>query len=100
MKNSADLHILLSLIQQFLITIKFAFSVSEFLFLIWVQKIITMKILVLCAINSSRHRKCFVRGLIHSLFVSKALTRLCLARSGFGHKQLVNETLQATIPIT
>ena len=34
-----------------------------------------MKILVLCVINRSRHRKGFVRGFIHSLFVSKALTR-------------------------
>ena len=34
-----------------------------------------MKILVLRVIKSSRHRKCFVRGQIHSLFVSKALTR-------------------------
>ena len=32
-----------------------------------------MKILVLRVINSSRHRKCFVRGYMHSLFVSKAL---------------------------
>ena len=42
-----------------------------------------MKILVLRVINSSRHRKCFVRGDMHSLFVSKALTRSYLARSGF-----------------
>jgi len=33
-----------------------------------------MKILVLRVINSSRHRNCFVRGYIHSLFLSKALT--------------------------
>ena len=33
-----------------------------------------MKILVLRVINSSRHRKCFVRPM-HSLFVSKDLTR-------------------------
>ena len=49
-----------------------------------------MKILVLRVINSSRHRKCFVRGYMHSLFVSKALTRSYLARSGFWHKQLVH----------
>ena len=57
--------------------IKFAFGsiVGEFLFLICVQKTILMKILVLCVINSSRHRKCFVRAFIHSLFVSKTLTR-------------------------
>ena len=42
-----------------------------------------MKILVLCVINSSRHRKCFVCGCIHSLFVLKAFTRSYLARSGF-----------------
>ena len=29
------------------------------------------------------NKKCFVRGFIHSLFVSKALTRSYLARSGF-----------------
>ena len=34
-------------------------------------------------IYSLRHRKCFVRGFIHELFVSKALTRSYLARSGF-----------------
>ena len=34
-----------------------------------------MKILVLRVKNSSRHRKRFVRGYMHSLFVSKALTR-------------------------
>ena len=65
--------------------IKFAFGsvVSEFLFPICVQKASSMKILLFCVINSSRHRKCFVRGFILSLFVSKALTRSYLARSGF-----------------
>ena len=65
--------------------IKFAFGsvVSEFLFPICVQKASSMKILLFCVINSSRHRKCFVRGFIHELFVSKALTRSYLARSGF-----------------
>ena len=58
-------------------------QVREFLFLICVEKTISMKILVLRVINSSRHRNCFVRGYIHSLFVSKALTRSYLARSGF-----------------
>ena len=53
----------------------FVLQVREFLFLICVKKTISMKILVLRAINSSRHRNCFVRGYIHSLFVSKALTR-------------------------
>ena len=57
--------------------------VIEFLFLICVQKASSMKILLFCLINSSRHRKCFLRGFIHELFVSKALTRSYLARSGF-----------------
>ena len=72
----------------------FAFGsfVSEFLFLIYVQKASSMKILLFCVIKSSRHRKCFVRGFIHSLFVSKVLTCSYLARSGFLHKQLVNKT--------
>ena len=34
-----------------------------------------MKILVLRVINSSRQRKCFVRSYMHSLLLSKALTR-------------------------
>ena len=55
----------------------FLLQVREFLFLVCVKKTISMKILVL------RHRSCFVRGYIHSLFVSKALTRPYLARSGF-----------------
>ena len=58
-------------------------QVLEFLFLICVKKTISLKILVLRVINSLRHRNCFVRGYIHSLFVSKALTRSYLARSGF-----------------
>ena len=64
---------------------KFAFGsiVREFLFLICIQKASSMKILLFCLINSSRHRKCFVRGFIHELFVSKALTRSYLACSGF-----------------
>ena len=61
----------------------FLLQVREFLFLICVKKTISMKILVLRVINSLRHRNCFVRGYIHSLFVSKALTRSYLARSGF-----------------
>ena len=61
----------------------FLLQVREFLFLICVKKTISMKILVLRVINSSRHRNCFVRGYIHSLFVSKALTRSYLAHSGF-----------------
>ena len=61
----------------------FLLQVCEFLFLICVKKALSMKILVLRVINSSGHRNCFVRGYIHSLFVSKALTRSYLARSGF-----------------
>ena len=61
----------------------FLLQVREFLFLICVMKTISIKILVLPVTNSSRHRNCFVRGYIHSLFVSKALTRSYLARSGF-----------------
>ena len=62
----------------------FLLEVREFLFVICVKKkTISVKILVLRVINSSRHRNCFVRGYIHSSFVSKALTRSYLARSGF-----------------
>ena len=61
----------------------FLLQVREFLFLICVEKTISMKILVLRVINSSRHRNYFVRGYIHSFFVSKAVTRSYLARSGF-----------------
>ena len=50
----------------------FLLQMREFLFLIGVKKTISMKIFVLRVINSSRHRNCFVRGYIHSLFVSKA----------------------------
>ena len=53
----------------------FLLQVREFLFLICVKNTISMKILVLRVINSSRHRNCFVQGYIHSLFVSEALTR-------------------------
>ena len=54
----------------------FLLQVREFLFLICVQRTILMKILVLRAIDSSRNRKCFVRGYMHSLFVSKGLLLL------------------------
>ena len=40
----------------------FLLQVREFLFLICVWRTISMKILVLRVVNSSRHRKCFVRG--------------------------------------
>ena len=61
----------------------FLLQVLEFLFLICVKKTISRKILVLRVINSLGHRNCSVRDYIHSLFVSKALTRSYLARSGF-----------------
>ena len=61
----------------------FLLQVREFLFLICVKKTISMTILVLRVINSSHHRTCFVRGYIHSLFVSKALNHSYLALSGF-----------------
>ena len=60
----------------------FLLQVREFLFLICVEKTISMKILVLRVVNSSRHRNSFVQSCIHS-FVTKALTRSYLARSGF-----------------
>ena len=72
--DSTDLDVLIA---------NFLLQVREVLFLICVKKPISMKILVLRVINSLRHRNCFVRGYIHSLFVSKALTRSYLARSGF-----------------
>ena len=43
---------------------------------------------------------CFVWGCIHSLFVSKVLTRSYLGRSGFWHKQLVNKTPYAALSMT
>ena len=72
--DATELHVLIA---------NFLLQVREFLFLICVKKTISLKILVLRVINSLRHRNCFVRGYIHSLFVSKALTRSYLARSGF-----------------
>ena len=66
----------------------FLLQVREFLFLICLKKTISMKILGLRVINSSRHRNCFVRGYIHSLFVSKALTHSYFARSGFDTNNL------------
>ena len=78
----------------------FLLQVREFLFLVCVERTISMKILVLRVINSSRHRKCFVRSYMHSLFLSKALTRSYLARSGFSHKQLVHITPYAALSMT
>jgi len=72
---------------------------SAWVFLICVKKTISMKILLLRVINSSRHRNCFVRGYIHLLFVSKALTR-SYHSFGFSHKQLVNTTPFAALSMT
>ena len=72
--DARDLDVLIS---------NFLLQMHEFLFLICVKKTISIKILVLCIINSSRHRNCFVWGYIPLLFVSKALTRSYLAHSGF-----------------
>ena len=62
----------------------------EFLFLICVKKTVSMKILVLRVINSSRHRNCFVRGYIHSLTCVKSPHSLVPHSFGFSHKQLVS----------
>ena len=70
----------------FAIAIKFAFGsiICDLLFLICVTlRTISMKILVIRVINSSRHRKCFVRGYIHSLFVSKSPHSLVPRSFGF-----------------
>ena len=62
----------------------FLLQVREFLFLICVKTTISTKILVLRVIKTAHVIEfAFVRGYIHSLFVSKALTRSYLARSGF-----------------
>ena len=71
----------------------FLLQVREFLFLICVKKTISMKILVLRVINSSRHKNCLCQK---SLFVSKALTR----SFGFSHKQLVNISPYAALSMT
>ena len=71
------------------IAIKFAFG-SQYLgfalsnkLMCYIKQTISVKILLTCVTNSSRHRKRFVQDYIHSLFVSKALTRSYLARSDF-----------------
>ena len=68
----------------------------------YIKKTISVKILVICVINSSRDRlrKSFVRGHIHDLFVSKALTRSYLARSGFDTNKLVNITPYKALSMT
>ena len=58
----------------------------------YIKRTISVKTLLICVTNSSRLRKCFVQGHIHELFVSKALTRSYLARSGFDTNKLVNIT--------
>ena len=62
----------------------FLVQVREFWFLIFGKKTISIKILVLRVINSSRLRNCFVRGLIYSLVVCvKSPHSLVPPRSGF-----------------
>ena len=46
----------------------FLLQVREFSFVICVKKTISMKIFVLRVINSSRHRNCFVLGLIYVMW--------------------------------
>ena len=59
----------------------FLLQEREFFFLICVKKTISMKIPVLCVINSSRHRNCSVRGYIHCCFCQKpSLARTSLVR--------------------
>ena len=64
--------------------VNFLVQVREFWFLIFVEKTISIKILVLRVINSSRRRNCFVRGLIYSLVVCvKSPHSRVPSRSGF-----------------
>ena len=47
----------------------------------YINKTISVKILVLCVINSSRHRKCFARVIFTScLFQKPSLARISLVR--------------------
>ena len=70
----------------------FLLQVREFLFLICVKRTISMKILVLRVINSSRHRNYFAGTGLYSLVVCvkspHSLDRSSLVRSS--HKQLVS----------
>ena len=67
----------------------------------YIKRTISVKTLLICVINSSRLRKCFVQGHIHELFVSlKALTRSYLARSGFDTNKLVNITPYKALSMT
>ena len=73
------------------------FQVREFLFLICVKRTISMKILILRVINSSRHRNLLCTGL-YSLIVCVKSPHLLVPRSfEFSHKQLVNTTLYSTL---
>ena len=62
----------------------------------YIKKTISVRIVVVCLINSSRHRQCFVRGYIHSLFVSKAITRSYLARSSLDTINLEHNRVRRT----
>ena len=66
----------------------------------YIKKTITVKILVISVINSSRHRKCFVRGHIPELFVSKALPRSYLACWGYNTNKLSNITPYKALSMT
>ena len=60
----------------------FLLQVREFLFLICVKKTISMKILVLRVINSSRNRNCFVRVIFTRCLRQKlSLARTSLVRA-------------------
>ena len=81
--------------------VDFLHQVREFLFLIWVKKTISMKILVLRVINSSRHRKILLCTGLYSLVVCVKSPHSLVPRSfGFSHKQLVKTTLYAALSMT
>lgn len=61
-----------------------------------IKKTISVRISVICLINSSRQRKCFVRGYIHSLFASKAINRSYLARSSLDTNTLEYNRVRCT----
>lgn len=57
-------------------------------------------VFVICVIDSSRHRKCFVLGCIHSLVCVKSPHSLVSRSFWFWHKQLVNITPYAALSMT
>ena len=78
--DATDLYVLIA---------NFLLQVREFLFLIYFRKTVSIKILVLRVINSSRHRNCFVRGYVVCM---KSPHSLVPRSFGLPHKQLVNIT--------